>query len=61
MLLVTMLSSRTGTIRNVPQSEKFAVEVECGMAASYYGYTIEIDHILPLEFAGSNNIANPLP
>jgi Protein of unknown function (DUF3761) len=52
---------RTGTIRNVPQSEKFAVEVEYGMAASYYGYTIEIDHIVPLELGGSNNIANLFP
>jgi len=51
----------TGPIRNVPQSEKFAVEREYGMAAGYYGYTIEIDHIVPLELGGSNSIANLFP
>jgi hypothetical protein len=54
-------SFRTSTIRNVPQSEKFAVEREYGMAAAYYGYTIEIDHIVSLELGGSNNIANLFP
>jgi len=52
---------RTGTIRNVPQAEKFAVEREYGMAAAYYGYSIEIDHIVPLELGGSNSIANLFP
>jgi hypothetical protein len=52
---------RTGTIRNVPQSEKFSVEREYGMAAAYYGHTIEIDHIVPLELGGSNAIANLFP
>ena len=51
----------TGTIRNVPQTEKFAVEREYGMAATYYGYSIEIDHIVPLELGGSNSIANLFP
>ena len=51
----------TSAIRNVPQSEKFAVEREYGMAESYYGYTIEIDHIVPLELGGSNAIANLVP
>jgi hypothetical protein len=54
-------SFRTGTIRNVPQTEKFQVEREYGMAASYYGHTIEIDHIVPLELGGSNGIANLFP
>lgn len=54
-------SFRTSTIRNVPQTEKFAVEREYGMAASYYGYSIEIDHIVPLELGGSNSIANLFP
>jgi hypothetical protein len=54
-------SFHTSTIRNVPQSEKFQVEHEYGMAASYYGYTIEIDHIVPLELGGSNSIANLFP
>ena len=52
---------RTSSIRNVPQSTKFAVETEYGMQASYYGYTIEIDHIVPLELGGSNTIANLFP
>ncbi len=52
---------RTGAIRNVPQSEKFEVEREYGMAAAYYGRTIEIDHIVPLELGGSNAIANLFP
>jgi len=52
---------RTSSIRYVPQSEKFAVETEYGMPASYYGYSIEIDHIVPLELGGSNNIANLFP
>jgi Protein of unknown function (DUF3761) len=51
-------SFHTGTIRNVSQTEKFAVEREYGMAATYYGYSIEIDHIVPLELGGSNSIAN---
>jgi hypothetical protein len=52
---------RTGAIRNVPQTEKFQVEREYGMAATYYGRTIEIDHIVPLELGGSNAIANLFP
>ena len=54
-------SFRTGSIRNVPQAEKFQVEHEYGMAESYYGYAIEIDHIVPLELGGSNAIANLFP
>jgi hypothetical protein len=51
----------TGAIRNVPQAEKFRVEREYGMPAQYYGYSIEIDHIVPLELGGSNAIANLFP
>jgi hypothetical protein len=51
----------TSAIRNVPQSEKFAVEREYGMAESYYGSRMEIDHIVPLELGGSNDIANLFP
>lgn len=54
-------SFRTGAIRNVPQSEKFQVEREYGMAATYYGRSMEIDHIVPLELGGSNSIANLFP
>lgn len=52
---------RTGTVRNVPQSEKYAVEREYGMPAALYGRTIEIDHIVPLELGGSNDVANLFP
>jgi len=52
---------RTATIRDVPESEKFAVEREYGMTARAYGYTIEIDHIVALELGGSNDIANLFP
>jgi Protein of unknown function (DUF3761) len=52
---------RTGSIRNVPQTEKFSVEREYRMAATYYGYSIEIDHIVPLELGGSNSIPNLFP
>jgi hypothetical protein len=41
--------------------KRFQVEREYGMAASYYGRTIEIDHIVPLELGGSNDIANLYP
>ncbi len=54
-------SFRTSTIRDVPQTEKFQVEREYGIRPGYYGYTIEIDHIVPLELGGSNAIANLFP
>ena len=52
---------RTGSIRNVPDSEKHQVEVEYGMLPRSYGRTIEIDHIVSLELGGSNDIANLYP
>jgi hypothetical protein len=51
----------TRSIRDVPQSEKFQVEREYGMPASYYGRGLEIDHIVPLELGGSNEVANLFP
>jgi Protein of unknown function (DUF3761) len=51
----------TSSVRNVPQSEKYAVEREYGMQARLYGRTIEIDHIVSLELGGSNDIANLFP
>jgi hypothetical protein len=52
---------RTGPIRNVPQSEKHAVEVEYGLEPKAYGSALEIDHIVSLELGGSNDIANLFP
>ena len=54
-------SFHTSTIRNVPESEKFAVEAEYGMAPGHYGSSLEIDHIVSLELGGSNDIANLYP
>jgi hypothetical protein len=54
-------SFRTGSIRNVPQSEKFELERAYGMAARSYGRTLEIDHIVSLELGGSNDVANLFP
>jgi hypothetical protein len=51
----------TSTNRNVPQSEKFAVEREYGLAPGHYGRQLEIDHIVSLELGGSNDIANLFP
>jgi hypothetical protein len=50
-------SFRTGTVRFVPQSEKFAVERAYRLPARAYGSTLEIDHIVSLELGGSNDIA----
>lgn len=61
MRVICSPSFHTGRIRNVPQTEKFDVEREYGMGASYYGRTMEIDHIVPVELGGSNSIANLFP
>lgn len=52
---------RTTSVRNVPQSEKYEVEVEYGLAPAHYGSALEIDHIVSLELGGSNDIANLFP
>jgi hypothetical protein len=54
-------SFSTSSIRNVPQSEKYEVEEEYGMAPASYGSSLEIDHIVSLELGGSNDIANLFP
>jgi hypothetical protein len=52
---------RTSAIRNVPESEKHAVEQEYGLTPRSYGNTLEIDHIVSLELGGSNDPANLFP
>ena len=52
---------RTSTVRDVPESEKHALEIEYGMVPKGYGRTLEIDHIVSLELGGSNDIANLYP
>ena len=52
---------RTGQIRNVPDSERALVKVEYGLAVRNYYSTLEIDHVIPLELGGSNDIANLFP
>jgi hypothetical protein len=59
--VICSASFHTSSIRNVPQSEKYAVEREYGMAQRLYGRTLEIDHIVSLELGGSNDIANLFP
>jgi len=51
----------TGDVRNVSESTKHSVEAEYGMAPGSYGSSLEIDHIVPLELGGSNDIANLYP
>ena len=51
----------TSTVRNVLDSERFAVEQEYGLTPRHYGNTLEIDHIVSLELGGSNDIANLFP
>jgi len=59
--IICSASFRTGDYRNVPSSEKHAVEVEYGLAPKSYGSALEIDHIVSLELGGSNDIANLFP
>jgi hypothetical protein len=51
----------TKSVRNVPQSLKYKVEAEYGMAKKKYGSSLEIDHIVSLELGGSNDVADLFP
>ena len=58
-------SFHTGSVRNVPESEKRAVYEEYGIA-DHKGYCAgkegcEIDHLISLELGGSNEIGNLWP
>ncbi|CAB4692198.1 MAG: DUF3761 domain-containing protein [Actinobacteria bacterium] len=59
--LLCSSSFHTSAIRHVTESEKHEVEREYGMAAKPYGSKVEIDHIVPLEIGGSNEITNLFP
>jgi hypothetical protein len=59
--VICLPSLTTSSIRNVPSSQKHAVEVEYGMKPKSFGSTPEIDHIVSLELGGSNDIANLFP
>jgi hypothetical protein len=59
--VICSASFRTSSVRNVPDSEKHAVEVGYGLAPKGYGSSLETDHIVSLELGGSNDIANLFP
>lgn len=50
----------TRTVRNVPLSEKDQVYAEYGIYRHFPG-EYEVDHLIPLELGGSNDIANLWP
>jgi hypothetical protein len=59
--MICATTFKTSKVRNVPTSEKHAVEVEYGLTPKSYGTTLEIDHIVSLELGGSNDIRNLFP
>ncbi|MDE3096656.1 MAG: HNH endonuclease [Chloroflexota bacterium] len=48
------------SVRFVPASEKIRVYAEYGVSAHAYG-AYEVDHLVPLELGGSNDIKNLWP
>lgn len=55
-------SFHTGTVRNVPESEKMQACAEYGIDKAHCtGATYEIDHLISLEIGGSNDIKNLWP
>jgi hypothetical protein len=57
---VICVSGYTRTVRNVPFSEKDQVYAEYGIFNHVPGQ-YEVDHLVPLELGGSNDIANLWP
>jgi hypothetical protein len=53
-------SGYTSSVRNVPLSEKDQAYAEYGINHHYSGQ-YEVDHLVPLELGGSNDIANLWP
>lgn len=54
---VICVSGYTATVRNVTASTKRKVFAEYGVAV-HSGSTYEVDHLIPLELGGSNDITN---
>lgn len=54
------VSGYSGTVRNVPVSEKDSVYAEYGITQHSSG-EYEVDHLISLELGGSNDIANLWP
>lgn len=50
----------SSSVRNVPYSEKQQAYDEYGIASHYSGQ-YEVDHLIPLELGGSNDISNLWP
>lgn len=55
----SVCTTRTSTIRNVPESEKRAVFKEYGIIDVPHAF--EVDHLVSLELGGSNDIQNLWP
>jgi hypothetical protein len=51
----------TGTVRNVPQSEKVQACRAYGITAGCPGKGYELDHLISIELGGSNDIKNLWP
>jgi hypothetical protein len=51
----------TGTVRNVPQSEKVAACKSYGIMEGCPGKGYELDHLISIELGGSNDIKNLWP
>jgi hypothetical protein len=54
-------SFHTGTVRNVPESEKRAACREYGISQGCPGKGYEIDHLVSIELGGSNDLRNLWP